>query len=115
MTDKIRKLLSEIHTLAVENGFFCEYVFGNENGQTHKTAISDCCRNKSHQAGIDGKCIHAIRRTLNSRLRTNGVSAAVAASMLGHTEEVNERNYTYDASDIEYKKRELERAQATVV
>ena len=49
------------------------------------------------------KSIHAIRRTLNSNLRCNGMSATVAASILGHTEKVNEENYTYDVSDMAYK------------
>ena len=49
------------------------------------------------------KSIHAIRRTVNSNLRCNGVSATVAASLLGHTAKVNEENYTYDVSDMDYK------------
>ncbi len=31
------------------------------------------------------------------------MSSVVAASLLGHTEQVNDRNYTYDTSNMEYK------------
>lgn len=44
-----------------------------------------------------------MRRTLNSEMRCNGVSSIVASSILGHTEEVNNSNYTYDLSNFEYK------------
>lgn len=34
-----------------------------------------------------------------------GVSTVVAASMLGHTVQVNENNYTYDVASMDYKKK----------
>lgn len=37
-------------------------------------------------------------------LRCDGVSATVAASLLGHTEEVNEKYYTYDVTEMSEKK-----------
>ena len=61
-------------------------------------------RNKCEQAGISVKSIHALRRTLNSKMKCMGVSSTVAASLLGHTEEVNELNYTYDVTTIEEKR-----------
>lgn len=60
-------------------------------------------RNKCIQAGIQTKSIHALRRTLNSKMRCEGVSSIVASSILGHTEKVNNSNYTYDVSDNQYK------------
>lgn len=45
----------------------------------------------------------ALRRTLNSKMRCEGVSPVVASSILGHTEKVNNSNYTYDISDNKYK------------
>ena len=44
-----------------------------------------------------------MRRTLNSKMRCEGVSSIVASSILGHTEGVNNSNYTYDVSSLEYK------------
>ena len=73
------------------------------NVLVHARTISDCARNKSIQIGIEVKSIHAMRRTFNSKLRSEGVSAVVASSILGHTEKVNDNNYTYDASDMDYK------------
>ena len=57
---------------------------------------------------MNEKSIHAIRRTLNSNLRCMGVSVTVAAAILGHTEEVNEKNYTYDVSSMQKKAEYIE-------
>ena len=37
-------------------------------------------------------------------MKMAGASSAVAASLLGHSERVNEINYTYDISHMEYKR-----------
>jgi integrase len=58
----------------------------------------------------NAKSIHAMRRTLNSNLKCNGVSTTVAAALLGHTERVNEENYTYDVSSISEKRQMIEMA-----
>lgn len=111
MTDKIEKLLLEIKKVEMKYGYFCEYVFANEDGRIHKTAITRCAGNKSLQAGIEKpKSIHSFRRTINSRLKMNGVSTTTAAALLGHTEKVNEGFYTYDVSDMRYKREMLEKA-----
>lgn len=80
-----------------------DYVFANEHGRVYARVISDCIRNKCIQEGIPIKSIHALRRTLNSKMRCEGVSPVVASSILGHTEKVNNSNYTYDISDNKYK------------
>jgi hypothetical protein len=36
-------------------------------------------------------------------MRCSGVSATVAASLLGHTAEVNEQYYTFDVSSLQEK------------
>lgn len=54
-------------------------------------------------AGIGDKSIHSIRRTFNSQMRCSGVSSTVAAAILGHSERVNENNYTYDVTQMQYK------------
>lgn len=103
MSEEIVNLLKQIRKIETNYGYVCEYVFANENGRIHARTISDCARNKSFQAGIDLKSIHALRRTLNSKMRCEGVSSIIASSILGHTEEVNNSNYTYDVSSFEYK------------
>lgn len=96
-------MLKQIKKIETQYGYICEFVFANEYGRIHARTISDCARNKSLQAGIELKSIHALRRTLNSKMRCEGVSSIVASSILGHTEEVNSSNYTYDVSSFEYK------------
>ena len=81
-----------------------DFVFTNAEGRIHAQAISDCIKIKCQQAGIEPVSIHALRRTLNSKMRCSGVSATVAASLLGHTERVNENNYTYDITEMSYKR-----------
>ena len=113
MTQAVEDLLCRVREVEERNGYLCDFVFANRKGRIHKTAISHCALNKSHQAGLEhGKCIHSYRRTLNSKMRTMGVSATAAAAILGHTAAVNESNYTYDVSDIDEKRRLLEQAQA---
>ena len=54
------------------------------------------------------KSIHAIRRTVNSKMKCGGVSTTLASSLLGHSERVNEQNYTYDIAELEEKKKIVE-------
>ena len=100
ITDEIKELLEKLKSVEQEYGYLCEWVFANENGRIHAPMISACSKAKCRQLGIDSKGIHAYRKTLNSNLRCRGVSATVAASMLGHTKEVNEQYYTFDVTDI---------------
>lgn len=85
-------------------GYVGEFVFQNEKGRVNTRSISHCIRYRCKKAGIEEKCIHAVRRTFNSKMKMAGASSAVAASLLGHSERVNESNYTYDISQMEYKR-----------
>ena len=104
ISEKIQFLLHKIKKIEIQYGFLGEFVFQNENGKLHASSVAHCVRYKCIQAGIHEKSIHALRRTLNSKLRCAGVSSVIASSMLGHTEEVNEENYTYDISGMDYKR-----------
>ena len=101
ITDEIQCLLDRIKRVEKEYGYLCEWVFANEDGRVHAKTISACSETKCRQLGIDKKGIHAYRKTLNSKMRCNGVSSTVAASMLGHTKEVNEQYYTFDVTNME--------------
>lgn len=103
MTDDIQKLLESVKRVELHNGYICEWVFANESGRIHAPVISSCAKNKCLQLGIDVKGIHSYRKTINSKLRCNGVSPTVAASLLGHSVEVNEQYYTFDVVGIEQK------------
>ncbi|MDY3818392.1 MAG: hypothetical protein SO019_04995, partial [Lachnospiraceae bacterium] len=109
MTEEIKSLLRKVKKIEEENGYLCEWVFANEGGRIHAPVISSCSKTKCRQLGIDEKGIHAYRKTLNSKMRCSGVSSTVAASILGHTKEVNEQYYTFDVTDMEAKSRIVSR------
>lgn len=104
LTENMAEVLSKVKEMEIENGWLGEFVFMNQNGRIHASTISDCARNNTMSSDFTStKSIHAIRRTLNSTMKSNGVPATVAAALLGHTVRVNEDNYTYDVLDISAK------------
>lgn len=125
LTDKLIAFFEKLRVLKAEQGISdsCSYydkdgniqvgdfVFTNPDGKIRVTAISDSIKIKCLQAGTtETSSIHAIRRTINSKMRCSGVSATVAASLLGHTEKVNEAFYTFDITEMDYKRGVLEEA-----
>ena len=109
MTDKIKSFFRNLKKTEMRYGILGEFVFSNENGRITARSISECMRRKCSQAGIDERGIHALRRTLNSKMRFDGVSATVDASLLGHTEKVNQENYTYDITGMDYKRKIIQK------
>ena len=111
LTSKMREILDENKKEAIKNGCVGEFVFMTPKGRIHGRVISDWMRNNTSTAEFEySKSIHAIRRTINSSMRCSGVPASIAASLLGHTEKVNEENYTYDISSMEMKEKILREA-----
>ena len=110
LSTEAKILLEKVKNVEMLYGYLGEFVFMNKEGRVHGRGISQCMRHKCEQAGIETNGIHSLRRTLNSKLRCDGVSSTVAASLLGHTEEVNELNYTYDITEMEYKIIAVEKA-----
>lgn len=103
LTPQIEEFLIRLKKTELKYNYINDFVFANANGRIHAKTISSCAQNKTEQAGIGCKSIHALRRTLNSKLKCMGVATPVAASLLGHTEDVNENNYTYDVTNLAYK------------
>ncbi len=103
MTSEIRVLLAKVKEIEIENGWIGKWVFANENGRIHFRIFSSCIKNKCKQCGIQTFGIHACWKTLNSNMRSNGVSSVVAASLLGHSPEVNEKYYTFDVTNVSDK------------
>lgn len=111
LTNEIKDLLSRIKDYESDRGWLGDYIFQDADGRVSKSKISDAMRNHTMSDEFTGiKSIHAIRRTFNSRLRCNGVSATIASSLIGNCERVNDRNYTYDISELAEKRRIIERA-----
>lgn len=109
LTDDIIDLLERIKSYEADHGWLGEFVFQDAEGRVTKSKISDATRNHTMSNEYSGiKSIHAIRRTVNSRMRCNGVSATVASSLIGNSERVNDSNYTYDLSGLAEKKRIVE-------
>lgn len=105
LVDDIKTLLFKIRSYEADRGWLGEYVFMDADGRLTKSKISDSTRNLTMSDDFTSiKSIHAIRRTFNSKMKCNGVSTTVASSLLGHTERVNEQNYTYDVSELADKK-----------
>lgn len=109
LTDKLIVFFKNLKKVQMEYSLLNEFVFSNENGRIHANAITKCIRYKCKQAKIPMKSIHALRRTFNSKMKCSGVSSVVAASLLGHTERVNNENYTYDITGMEYKREIVEK------
>lgn len=111
MTDELKAVFRKIKKIEMQRGYVSEYVFSDANGRIHSPRISECARSLTMTKEFEKtKSIHAIRRTLNSNLRCNGVSATVASSLLGHTERVNDQNYTYDITSMDEKKNAVKKA-----
>lgn len=113
LTEQIEKFLVRLKKVELQYNYLTDFVFSNENGRIHAKAISSCAMLKTEQAGIGRKSIHALRRTLNSKMKCMGVSSTVAASLLGHTEKVNQNNYTYDVTNLEYKMELISKLEET--
>lgn len=112
ITDDIKRVFKETRELEETNGWLGEFVFMNKNGRVHCRVISACMRNLTLSKEYEySKSIHSIRRTVNSKMRCNGVSAQVAASLIGNTKEVNENHYSYNVEEYEKQKSYVENAK----
>lgn len=112
ITDDIKNLLDDVAATEEKFGFKGKYVFSNYYGRITKNAIGHCARSLSKRSGLTNvKSIHSYRRTLNSKLKSMGMTTETAASLLGHSTEVNINNYTYDITDFDYKRECLDKAQ----
>ncbi|BDF32892.1 hypothetical protein CE91St62_09580 [Lachnospiraceae bacterium] len=115
MCDEIVSLLKRIKSIQEEHGCLCDFIFTNcEGGYISGQLISDCMKRLTKHLGIHGGGITALRKTINSNLRHNGVPVTIVASMLGHSPEVNEKYYTYDTSSLTEKQKIIKDRNAKV-
>ncbi len=104
--EQITGLLTRIRHMQIEYGILCEWIFTDENGgYTHARNITDCMIRICRENGLCGGGITKLWKTTISDLQVSGTPKSVVASMLGHTEEVNEKYYTYDISKLDEKKK----------
>lgn len=91
------------------------FIFVRKNG-TRYTAhdISCAVDRRASEAGIKKTSIHGIRRTVSSQLNTV-LSQKDVASMLGHSERVNERHYNYSTAENTAKIQALTQVSSKVI
>jgi len=115
LTKQIIELFDRIKEYELNHGWFGEYVFQDSNGRITKSKISGSIRRRTEKKDFfNTKSIHDIRRTLNSNLKSHGITTATTSALLGHTESVNKNNYTYDMSNMSDNRRVLEEIVTTV-
>ena len=102
-TKAIRELLERIKTVSEANGWLDEFIFSGLNGRITVHQLSSCLKNKCNQLGIRTKGVNAYRRTVNSLIRANGLSAEAASAILGNTPAVNNQYYTFDVTEDQKK------------
>ena len=105
VTEQIKVLLERLKRVNPDS----LYLFGKGKEPTTFRIISSCIKNKCRQIGIETYGIHSYRKTVNSKMALNGVPVSLRASLLGHSEEVNEKYYTYDVSSIDDKLKAIEK------
>ena len=98
-TDAIRDLLTRVKEVQEANGWLGEYIFTGADGRVTVHQLSSCMKNKCNQIGITPKGINAYRRTVNSLIRANGLSAEAASAVIGNTPAVNNQYYTFDVTE----------------
>ena len=108
LTDAVRDLLIRVREVEDKNGWLDEYIFNGSNGRVTVHQLSSCMKNKCNQAGIRTKGINAYRRTVNSLIRANGLSAEAASAILGNSPAVNSQYYTFDVTEARKKQEVLE-------
>ena len=114
ITPELRELLEEIREMQSRYGCCQDFVFSTDGKIATNRELSDYLFNKKAQYKIDEPVsLHAIRRTLNSKMEANGVQATLRSALLGHSERVNRRHYTYDTSTGQEK--ELALANASLL
>lgn len=103
--DLIANLFKRIKYVQEEYAISCEWIFTDGSGSyTAARNITDCLKRICRENRLSGGGITKLRKTASSELQRNGIPKAIVASMLGHTEEVNEKYYTYDTSNMDEKK-----------
>lgn len=116
LTEQIVELLDRVRVYEAERGWTGDYIFQDANGRISKRKISDAIRRRTENGDFyNTKSIHDLRRTLNSNLKSRGITTTTSSALLGHTESVNKNHYSYDMSKMSENKRVLEEIQSKIV
>ena len=116
ITEELSKFLAFMKAFQEKNGCFNGFVISCVDKKLHTRRLSDYLIKRSKKLGFEcAKNVHAIRRTFNSFLREDGVSALTAGSLIGNTVEVNNNHYTYDIGNLDQKKLYMTNAEMNML
>lgn len=107
ISDGLQAVFDRIQTLHEAHGIHSGYIIADAEGRVIAPTISKAMYRRGVEAGIHAKSIHALRRTVSSKLNSRLPSATVALIM-GHTEEVNKNHYNYDTTELKIKKEAMD-------
>lgn len=111
ISDDLQEVFDRIRTLHEAHGIHSDYIIADAKGRVIAPTISKAMYRRGTEAEITAKSIHALRRTLSSKLNVYYPPATVALTM-GHTEEVNKRHYNYNVTSLHERKAVMDRISA---
>lgn len=113
ITPDIRNLLNKMKALNIQNKD--DFIFARPDGTRYSAHDISCAvERRASEASIKKTSIHGIRRTVSSQLNTVLPQKDVA-SMLGHSEQVNERHYNYSTAENSLKLQALSQVSSKVI
>ena len=97
ITLKIREILYELKEKQISMGIHSDFVFADENGAwITASAYEKCLARLCRSQGLEVTNNHAFRMSLNSNVFIpSNIPVTTRALLLGHSVEVNLKNYSY--------------------
>lgn len=116
ITSYLRDFLDGMRKLQEEFGIVDDFVLSFKDQKLRGKNLTGYMNHKNDQLHFaNHKSIHAIRRTFNSYLRLDGVSATEAGNIIGNTPKVNDMHYTYDIQEISKKNTYVTNAEMRMI
>ena len=113
LTNDILDVLNKVRSLGFHSNE--DFIFVREDGSRYTAHDISCAVDRrAAEAGIKKTSIHGIRRTVSSQLNTILPQKDVA-SMLGHSERVNEKHYNYSTAENIEKMHALAEVSSKVI
>lgn len=112
ITEEVSAIIEEVLRIRQRCNLNSEFLFCRTGGITEWIStgqVRDWLKNNGC------KCMQAMRATLSSKLKNNGVSPYVVSSLLGHSVRVNEINYSPNIISIEEKRMALSKKKQKTV
>lgn len=108
ISKELNTVFQRIRNLQEENGMVTDFILFEKGKRLIAPTVSKAMYRRGVESNITAKSIHAIRRTVSSKLNAI-LPRATVALIMGHTEEVNENHYCYDVMELEAKRNAMSR------